>query len=60
MQEEGAGMKKELLHKKEAALEHLENFPSMHFTKKKKKIKVFYRKNRGYGYTTFDNKTTRD
>ena len=36
MQEEGAELKKELLSKKEAALEHLENFPSMHFTKKKR------------------------
>lgn len=32
-------MKKELLCKKEAAREHLENFPSIHFTKKKKRVR---------------------
>lgn len=57
MQEEGAELKKELLSKKEAALEYLEIFQSTHFTKKKKS-KLFLKKTQGI--STIENKTSRD
>ena len=41
MQEEGAELKKELLSKKEAALQYLENFQSLHFTHTHTKVSFF-------------------
>ena len=41
MQEEGAELKKELLSKKEAALDYLENFQSLHFTHTYTKVSFF-------------------
>lgn len=55
MQEEGAELKKELLSKKEAALEYLEIFQSTHFTKKKSKL--FLKKTQAI--STIENKTNR-